>query len=70
MYTLNEKALIMNYIDPDVQAGFRKGRGNRDQIANICWIIEKESSRKISTSALLTMPKTLTMQITTNCGKF
>ena len=61
MYTLNEKALIMNYIDPDVQAGFRKGRGNRDQIANICWIIEKESSRKISTSALLTMPKTLTM---------
>ena len=26
---------------PDVQAGFRKGRGNRDQIANICWIIEK-----------------------------
>ena len=42
MYTLNEKALIMNSIDPDVQAGFRKGRGNRDQIANICWIIEKE----------------------------
>ena len=41
MYTLNEKALIMNYIDPDVQAGFRKGRGNRDQIANICLIIEK-----------------------------
>ena len=42
MNTLNEKALIMNYIDPDVQAGFRKGRENRDQIANICWIIEKE----------------------------
>ena len=34
---------------PDVQAGFRKGRGTRDQIANICWIIEKqESSRKTS----------------------
>ena len=31
----------VNYELPDVQAGFRKGRGNRDQIANICWIIEK-----------------------------
>ena len=31
----------MNYELPDVQAGFRKGRGTRDQIANICWIIEK-----------------------------
>ena len=31
----------MNHELPDVQAGFRKGRGNRDQIANICWIIEK-----------------------------
>ena len=48
----------MNLKLPDVQAGFRKGRGTRDQIAAICWIIEKqESSRKISTSALLTMPK-------------
>ena len=56
---------------PDVQAGFRKGRGTRDQIANIRWIIEKarESSRKTSTSALLTMSKTLTVWITTNCGK-
>ena len=44
----------------DVQAGFRKGRGTRDQIANMLWIIEKvESSRKTSTSALLTMPKPL-----------
>ena len=44
---------------------------NRDQIATICWIIEKqESSRKTSTSALLTMPKPLTMRITTSCGKF
>ena len=44
----------------DVQAGFRKGRGIRDQIANICWIIKnQESSRKTSTSALLTMPKPL-----------
>ena len=56
---------------PDVQAGFRKGRGTRDQIANIHWIMEKaESSRKISISALLTMPKPLTVWITINCGKF
>ena len=56
---------------PDVQAGFRKGRGTRDQIANISWIIEKEeNSRKTSTSALLIMPKPLTVYITTNCGKF
>ena len=61
----------MNREIPDVQAGFRKGRGNRDQIANICWIIEKqESFRKISISALLTMPKPLTVWITINCGKF
>ena len=47
---------------PDVQAGFRKGRETREQIANICWIIEKESSRKKSSiSALLTMPKPLTV---------
>ena len=50
----------------DVQAGFRKTRGTRDQIANICWIIEKESSRKKSTSALLTMPKPWTVWTTTN----
>ena len=63
----------MNREIPDVQAGFRKGRGTRDQIANIRWIMEKhESSRKtsISISALLTMPKPLTVWITTNCGKF
>ena len=42
---------------PDVQAGFRRGRGTRNQIANIWRIIEKqESSRKTSISALLTMP--------------
>ena len=57
---------------PDVQAGFRKGRGTRDQIANICWIIEKarEFQKKTSISALLTMPKPLTVWITVNCGKF
>ena len=47
----------MNCELPDVQAGIRKGRGTRDQIANICWIIEKASSRKIYISVLLTMPK-------------
>ena len=52
----------MNRELPDVQAGFRKDRGTKDQIANICWIIEKErSSRKTSISALLTMPKPLTV---------
>ena len=48
----------VNREPPAIQAGFRKGRGTRDQIANICWIMEKqESSRKASISALLTMPK-------------
>ena len=57
---------------PDVQAGFRKGRGPRDQIANIYWILEKarEFQKKTSISALLTMPKPLTVWITINCGKF
>ena len=56
---------------PDVQAGFRKGRGTRDQVANIRWIIKKqESSRKTSISALLTIPKPLTVWITINCEKF
>ena len=54
----------MNQEFPDVQAGFRKGRGTRDQTANICWIIEKqESSRKTSTSASLTTLKPLTVWI-------
>ena len=61
----------MNRELPDVQAGFRKGKGTRDQIANIGWIMEKqENSRKTSISALLTMPKPLTVWITINCGKF
>ena len=55
----------------DIQAGFRKGRGTRDQISNIRGLIEKqESSRKTSISALLTMPKPLAVWITKNCGKF
>ena len=56
---------------PDVEAGFRKGRGTRDQIANIHWIIEKAREfQKTSISALLTMPKPLTVSITITCGKF
>ena len=56
---------------PDIQVGFRKGRGTRIQIANMRWIIKKqESSRKTSISALLTMPKPLTVWITINCRKF
>ena len=68
------QARLQQYVNcelPYVQAGFRKGRGTRDQIANIHWIIKKqESSRKTSISALLTMPKPLTVWITISCGKF
>ena len=69
------QAKFQQYVNrelPDIQAGFRKGRGNRDQIANICWIKEKarEFQKKTSISALLTMPKPLTVWITINCGKF
>ena len=61
----------MNHELPDVQAGFRKGRGTRDQIDNICWIIEKARKfQKTSISALFTMPKLLTVWVTINCGKF
>ena len=58
----------MNCEFPDGQAGFRKGRGNRDQIANIGWIIKKarEFQKKTSISALLTMSKPLTVWITIN----
>ena len=61
----------MNHELPDVQAQFRKDRGTRDQIANVRWIIKKaRGSGKTSTSALLTIPKPLSVWITTNCGKF
>ena len=62
----------MNCELPNVQEGFRKGRETRDQIANILWIMEKarEFQKKTSISALLTMPKPLTVWITINCGKF
>ena len=59
----------MNCELPDVQAGFRKGRGTRDQIANICWIVKKAREfQKNIYFCFLTMPKPLTMWITTNCG--
>ena len=68
------QARLQQYVNreiPDVQVSFRKGRGTRDQIANIRWIIKKqESSRKTSISALLTMSKPLTVWNTINCGKF
>ena len=61
------QATLQQYVNQelsDVQAGFRKGRGTRDQIANIRWIIKKpRDSRKTSTSASLTIPKLLTVWI-------
>ena len=67
------QARLQQYVNcelPDVQAGFRKSRGTRDQIANIRWIMEKQESSRKTLSALLTMPKPLTVWITINCGKF
>ena len=67
------QARLQRYVNrelPDVQAGFRKGRGARDQIANIRWIIEQSREfQKNIYSALLTMLKLLTMLITKNYGK-
>ena len=65
------QARLQQYVNrelQDAQAGFRKGRGTRDQVANICWIIEKarEFQKKLSTSTSLTMLKPLTMWITIN----
>ena len=68
------QAKLQQYVNcelPDVQAGFWKGRGTRDQIANICWIIEKAREfQKNICICLLTVPKPLTVWITINCGKF
>ena len=65
---------LQQYVNCEVpgdQAGFRKGRGTRDHIATSAGSSKKqESSRKTSISALLTMPKPLTVWITINCGKF
>ena len=68
------QAKLQQYVSqdlPDVQAGFRKDRGTRDQIANICWVTEKarESQKNIYFCSLTTL-KPLTVWITTNCGKF
>ena len=68
------QARIQQYVNcelPDVQAGFRKGRGTRDQIANILWIMEKAREfQKNIYFCFMTMPKPLTVWITINCGKF
>ena len=67
------QARLQQYVNcelPEVQGGFRKGRGIRDQLPTSAGSSKKqESSRKISISALLTMPKPLTVWITINCGK-
>ena len=61
----------MNHELPDVQDVFRKGRGTRDQTANIHWIIKRAREyRKMSTSALLIIQKPLIVWITKNSGKF
>ena len=68
------QARLQQYVNcelPDVQAGFRKGRGTRDQIASIHCIIKKAREfRKKSISALSTTPKPLTGWTIINCGKF
>ena len=65
------QARLQHYLNkelPNIQAEFRKGRGTRDQIVNISWIIEKSKKvpEKTSTSASLTVPMPLTVWITTN----
>ena len=66
------QARLQQYVNrelPDVQAGFRKGRGTKLPTSAES-SKKRESSRKTSISALLTMPKPLTVWITLNCGKF
>ena len=68
------QARLQQYVNwqlPDVQAGFRKGRGTRDQIANIHWIIDKAREfQKNIYFCLMTMPKPSIVWTTINCGKF
>ena len=68
------QARLRQYVNrelPDVQAGFRKGRGTRDQIANIRWIMEKAREFQKSIYFCFTdYAKALTVWITINCGKF
>ena len=67
------QATLQQYVNcelPDVQTGFRKGRNQRWNCQHTLEHRKSKSSRKTSTSALLTVPKPLTVWITTNCGKF
>ena len=68
------QARLQQYVNhelPVVQAGFRKGRGTRNEIANIRWIIEKgREFQKNMYLCLMAMPKPMTVWIRTNCGKF
>ena len=68
------QARLQQYVNhelPDVQTGFRKGRGTKDQLpTSFGSSKKKDNSRKTLISALLTMPKPLTVWITINCGKF
>ena len=68
------QARLQQYVNhelPDVQAGLRKGRGIRDQIANIRWIIEKvREFQKNIYFCFTDYAKTFGLWITINCGKF
>ena len=67
------QARLQQYVNheiPDVQAGFRKGRGIRDQIANIHWIIKKARVQKNIYFCFITFAKAFDCVVTTNCGKF
>ena len=66
------QAKLQQYVNhelPDIQTGFRKGRGTRDQIANIFWIIEKAREFQKNIFRFIDYAKALTVWITTNCGK-
>ena len=67
----NLQAMLQQHVNcelPDIQAGFRKGRGTRDQIANIRWIIRK--AREYHKNIYFTDYAKAFVWITTNCGKF
>ena len=67
------QARLQQYVNcplPDVQSGFRKGRGSRDQMANICWIIEKAKEFRKNIYFCFIYDAKGFVWITTNCGKF
>ena len=71
LFPFADSTLYVNHELTDVQAGFIKGKGTRDKIANICWIIKKARQfQKNIYFVLLTMSKPLTVWITTICGIF